>query len=264
MRIMEGSSPSDFPTRGKQVSASIPEDWKLPESLLMQLGVLSGRQKCLNDEGHLCLVMHEPPSGEGSTRQRVLAWLAPEGETWKFSSSKRIAPSFDTLLSAYEQHVDELEDTIDELEDPSLESLHSFLRSLAPLSRSLKNLSVVLDQAVVHCDDQRSLLESAEKAHALIRQCELMQFELQNDLQLRTHLNLEAQSRHQEEIAAAGRRLNLVVATFLPLTAVASVFGMNLLSGYEELPQPFFWLIVLGAVAAGFGLSRFVSKGKNR
>jgi hypothetical protein len=54
------------------------------------------------------------------------------------------------------------------------------------------------------------------------------------------------------EAAEAAQRLNLLVALFLPLTAVASVFGMNLPSGLESAAAPLLvWFVLVAEVVVG-------------
>ena len=61
----------------------------------------------------------------------------------------------------------------------------------------------------------------------------------------------EDEARHSLSLASASHRLNVLAAIFLPITALASVFGMSLNSGlqgpYEVVA---FWCIV----AVGFML----------
>lgn len=55
-----------------------------------------------------------------------------------------------------------------------------------------------------------------------------------------------------------------MAAVFLPLTAVASVFGMNLRSGLEESPAWIFWLVLVGGIAAGLFVSEILTAVKLR
>ena len=50
----------------------------------------------------------------------------------------------------------------------------------------------------------------------------------------------------------AMERLALIAAVLLPVTAIASIYGMNLIVGERtDLPQPAIVLAVMGAVVAG-------------
>jgi Mg2+ and Co2+ transporter CorA len=50
----------------------------------------------------------------------------------------------------------------------------------------------------------------------------------------------------------AGHRLNLITATFLPITALGTVLGMNLVHGLEAWHQPYtFWIVAAVAIVVG-------------
>ena len=71
----------------------------------------------------------------------------------------------------------------------------------------------------------------------------------------------EEQAQSAEQVARAGHRLNILAAMFFPLTALASVFGMNIPHGLEASPHwvsyammgagLFLGLIMLGYVIGG-------------
>ena len=44
--------------------------------------------------------------------------------------------------------------------------------------------------------------------------------------------------------------LNILAATFLPVATISSVFGMNLASGFENMPI-LFWLVLLSSIGVG-------------
>jgi Mg2+ and Co2+ transporter CorA len=48
-----------------------------------------------------------------------------------------------------------------------------------------------------------------------------------------------------------GHRLNILAAIFFPLTAIASLFGMNLRSGLEASPTWVFWVVFLAGIVVG-------------
>ena len=52
-------------------------------------------------------------------------------------------------------------------------------------------------------------------------------------------------------------RLNLLAALFFPLTALASVFGMNLAHGFDRNAPAVFWIIFVACVGLGFAIKRW-------
>ncbi|MCL4785784.1 MAG: hypothetical protein KJ070_03170, partial [Verrucomicrobia bacterium] len=63
----------------------------------------------------------------------------------------------------------------------------------------------------------------------------------------------EAQAQSGKEALRASHRLNILAALFFPLTAIASLFGMNLAHGFSEQAPVIFWLVF--AVGAGLGFA---------
>jgi Mg2+ and Co2+ transporter CorA len=61
----------------------------------------------------------------------------------------------------------------------------------------------------------------------------------------------------------AGHRLNFLAAIFLPLTAVASVFGMSLPSGLENSPTWVFWSVLLFGLLLGIVIRGLLLSGNN-
>ena len=51
----------------------------------------------------------------------------------------------------------------------------------------------------------------------------------------------------------------MLVALFLPLTAFASVFGMNLPSGLESSSSALFWVVLFGGLTLGLVLRMSLS-----
>jgi len=60
----------------------------------------------------------------------------------------------------------------------------------------------------------------------------------------------------------SGHRLNILAAVFLPLTAIAALFGMNLNSGIDGSSTFTFWLVSVGAIALGSLVRRWVVTGR--
>lgn len=54
------------------------------------------------------------------------------------------------------------------------------------------------------------------------------------------------------------RKLNLLMATFLPVTALTSAFGMNLTSGFEFTSSWPFWAVLAFGVVLGLWVRRSI------
>ena len=44
----------------------VPKSWELPESIRKRLGDDAGRQRLMDEEGHLLMILHQPPEPEES------------------------------------------------------------------------------------------------------------------------------------------------------------------------------------------------------
>ncbi len=61
----------------------IPKTWELPDSIRKRLGVTVGKQRLMNEDGHLLLLLHQVPRAEDDeVRSAVVIWRNPTGE-WK-------------------------------------------------------------------------------------------------------------------------------------------------------------------------------------
>ena len=49
----------------------LPYDWDVPEVFRKRLGEGAGRQRCMTADGHLLLVLHQPPTPGVSTDVRL-------------------------------------------------------------------------------------------------------------------------------------------------------------------------------------------------
>jgi Mg2+ and Co2+ transporter CorA len=68
----------------------------------------------------------------------------------------------------------------------------------------------------------------------------------------------EEQARLSKEAVRASHRLNILAALFFPLTAIASIFGMQLWHGLDERSPAMFWIIFAVGAALGFGMKSWV------
>src|SRR5258705_279200 len=58
----------------------LPPDWQLPATFVQRLGDNAGRQRAMSADGHLLLVLHEPPAAGAPERTGRAFWRDPAGE----------------------------------------------------------------------------------------------------------------------------------------------------------------------------------------
>jgi len=62
-------------------------------------------------------------------------------------------------------------------------------------------------------------------------------------------------------VSEAGHRLNLIAATFLPISALGSLLGMQLVSGFETAYAPWaFWSVAGVALVLGLAVRASLPK----
>jgi Mg2+ and Co2+ transporter CorA len=64
--------------------------------------------------------------------------------------------------------------------------------------------------------------------------------------------NAEDNVESSKHVVESGHRLNLIAAMFLPITALGSLLGMNLIHGFETWQKPYaFWIVAAAAFVLG-------------
>jgi hypothetical protein len=180
------------------MSNVIPHNWEVPQVFRGRFGTHAGRQRVMNADGHLLLILHQVPGHkDGTDRGAMLYWRKPDG-TWRSTGSGA------TTIGALRAHVEEFAVAVDALEARA-----------ATAKRASDWFALVHDSAPL----------------------------------LRVARGFSASTQHVSE---AGHRLNLIAATFLPISALGSLLGMNLVHGFEKSYSPWaFWGVAIAAFLIG-------------
>ncbi len=222
----------------------LPSAWTLPQRIRDRLGETAGRQRAMEAEGHLLLVLHQPPSAADPERIGRYFWRDPTG-AWKSNACG-------AGIQGLKSHVDEFANKIDKLEDAlqvatSAASFYGILRELTPLARTTRHLHAALQHGRELCPADRDLIALRDRAGELERAAELAQQDAQASLDFQVAYHQELESQRSYEMAVATHRLNLLVALFFPIATLSSIFGMNMAHGFENAPAPATFYVVLGA-----------------
>ncbi len=238
----------------------IPAGWKVPDIFRQRLGSRAGRQRVMEAEGHLLLVLHAPPQPDEDNRTARIFWRSPDGK-WQPTGLRSSATALDELLAEYKQALDQL----DSAEDLAKNARDYFevLRQLNPLVRTLANVYNVLQEARQACQEARELIHARDTAYALSRRAELLHKESQHGLDFEVARQAERQAESSHKMAESAHRLNILVAFFFPLATIAGIFGMNLSHGLEgwnaaEAPWPLISVVAI-ALVLGSVLTLFVT-----
>ena len=234
----------------------IPPTWTLPEAMKARLGENTyGRQRAIVEEGHLLLVLHQPPAADESRREGVLFWRNPAGG-WQWSrGGSGLGP-----LKRHVQGYGELEAKLShEYETtPSLRSLFDLMEALTPLTHAAHNMHWALQAAREAFKTDRFLIEMRDLAYEVDRNFSLLMKDVKHAVQCRTAREAEEQAHIGREAVRASHRLNRLVALFLPLTAIASIFSMQLRHGLNQNDPKIFYIVLILGVSLGFGVKSWV------
>jgi len=229
----------------------IPHNWEVPAVFRERFGTRAGRQRVMHADGHLLIVLHDVPDpGEPDVRNARLFWRKPDG-TWKSSGSGA------TNIAALRAHVETFDAATDVLEaqvDKAVRAKDWFdvLHVAAPLLRSTRNMSKALQEARDLVKGDRELIAVRDQAQEIERTAELIHGHARDGLDFTVAKNAEDNAHNTAHVIESGHRLNLITAMFLPITALGSLLGMNLVHGFETWKQPWaFWVVAVASFLLG-------------
>ena len=226
----------------------LPNDWKVPQVFRDRLGNKVGRQRAMFADGHLLLVLHAPPAPDERHRQGRFFWRSPEG-AWKSSSLGDGAKALDKHLEQYLHEIQRLENAEDRAQ--TADDYFPILQAIAPLRRSAGNMHDTLQEAREAVGDDRDLIVYRDHAYIIERSIELLQTDTKNGLYCVVARRSEEDAENSRRMAAAAHRLNVMAAIFFPIATLATIFGMNLRSGLEEVGPVLFWVVLFAGVLVG-------------
>ena len=232
------------------MSPILPGTWKVPDVFHSRLGEQAGRQRMMSAEGHLLLILHKIPQPGNPEREPMLFWRDP-GAVWKSTGSGAGLAELRGLLEEFARHVDRLEHRMQEA--PNSKTYFDILQTTGPLLRTVRNMQTTLQQAREAVPADRNILVARDQAGELERAVELLHADAKNGLEYMVARQTEEQAENSEQLLKAGHRLNMLIALFLPLTAIASAFGMNMRHGMEAITSPLlFWGVLALGLFLGF------------
>ncbi len=227
----------------------VPESWAVPAQIRDRFGDSGGRQRAMIADGHLVLVLHEPPGQNDRQRKARLLWRDPSG-AWAWTADGNTSNLLKRHLASFTEKLEQLET---KLQDASTAADYfNLLQVAAPLHRTSRNLHVALQSAREAVPDDYDIIVSRDAASDIERAFELLHMDAKNGLDFMVAQKAELQSQRGHEMAVSAHRLNVLAALFFPVTAMSSIFGMNFASGLEPVAGPWlFWLILVAGFISG-------------
>jgi len=235
----------------------LPLEWEVPETIRARVGArTAGRQRAIEAEGHLLLVLHRAPGPDEHERRAAFFWRDPAG-LWRSSPEPGGLSALRAHLREYGAAEDRLE--VRQRRATSARDWFGVLQEVAPLRRATRHTHAALQRAREAASDDRDLIELRDEAGGVERSMEIFYLDARNALDFQLASSAEEQARIGEESLRTGHRLNILAALFFPLTALSSVFGMNLPLGTEGAPVWVTAMVVASGIALGFAMLWWVT-----
>jgi hypothetical protein len=215
-------------------SKLLPSVWQIPDYFHGRVGDRPGRQRAMVHEGHLLLILHDPPRPGLRTRQPHLFYRKPDG-SWHSTADGNGLAALTKHLERFEGLIESLD--VREDQATSADDYFGLVEEMLPLKRTAANLHATLDEARKSLPAVRELINLRDQAYDIARSADLLYEAIQAGADLAQTRHAEAQAEHSRSMAVSAHRLNLLVAFFFPLATLAAVFGMNLNVGLEDHPH---------------------------
>jgi hypothetical protein len=240
----------------------VPIDWQLPTAVARRLGERSGRQRAMSADGHLLLVLHEPPVPGSSQRAGRLFWRDPKGN-WRSSSHGQGVQSLFGHLAEHAERVERLEKDLEGAD--SADDYYALLRATAPLHRTARNLHATLQQARELVPDDADLINARDQSGDIERALDLIHSDAIHGLDFTIAKHVEDQAEATYQMSVAGYRLNLLAAAFFPVATIGTIFGMNLSHGLEGPNYTgVFWVLLIFGLISGIMLTMLIARKPTR
>lgn len=226
----------------------LPTNWDVPQHLKLRLGIGPGRQRAMEHEGHLLLVLHDVPQRRTYDREAQLFWRNPEGQ-WRSTLAVSGKAAVEVHLDKFAGAIDRLSESFEEGVDS--EDFFDILGALGPIRRTLRNTHASLQEAREKLTGERLLIDWRDRAYELVRRAELLYNDAQTALDFETAQQAEIQAEASRQRAVSAHRLNILVAFFFPIATLSSILSMNLSHGLEQWEPPRAPWVLLAVLITG-------------
>ena len=220
----------------------IPKTWDLPASIRKRLGESVGKQRLMNEDGHMLLLLHQAPKAEDDeVRAAMVIWRNPMGE-WKSAPFGGGLTGLEAHLTTYRSAIHELDEQVESAK--TARQYFEVMRRMHPLQRSTRSMLEVVQATRQALPDDTRVINMRDQAVDLERGIELIAADAKAGMDFTLAESASQQALSAEVANQEARRLNRLAAFFLPLATLVAVFGMN--PPETIYRNPGFWM-VLGA-----------------
>ncbi len=235
------------------MNTRLPEKWLIPESLRKRFGTKGiGKQRAMAADGHLLLILHK--LNDNLENEAVIFWRNPQGE-WQDSLRGKSIYNLRSLITRFMEKEEELSRSYDKAATP--EDYFDLLEILVPMVRTAKNMANTMQQAR-ELQGGPEIIDLRDMTQELAQDLEILYLDTKNAMDFTVAKRAEEQARYALRTARSTDKLNILVALFLPITAMSGIFGMNMKNGLEEMPVVFFWLMMFASFFLGLGIKSWL------
>lgn len=201
------------------------------------------------------------PRAEVTERNARLFWRKPDG-TWKATGSGA------TNIAALRAHVEDYGKAEDEMEARAAAATKAsdwfeLIHDTAPLLRASRGMHAALQEARELAKTDTQIISLRDTAQDIERTLDLIHNHAKSGLDYAIAKGTEEAAKNSEHVIQSSHRLNLIAATFLPITALGSLFGMQLEHGLEKEHAPYvFWGVAIAAFLLGLIVRGSLPKAK--
>lgn len=223
------------------------------------MGPEPGRQRLMDEEGHLLLILHQvPQASDDEVRTAVLFWRQPDG-TWKSTPQPGGLSALEEHLKAYREKIHALDHAVESATNPT--NYFEVMQEVQPILRSTRHLLNVLQGARQARKDESALIGLRDTAAVLERAIELVAGDAKAGMDFTLAQSAQEQSLAAHRSNVEARRLNRLVAFFFPLATLVSFFSME--NPGRVLQSGDSWVVVLAGVLFGALVLFVVTRGKS-
>ncbi len=244
-----------------QKPSYIPDHWNLPDAILRRLGETVGKQRLLDVEGHLLLLLHQVPREEDDeVRSAMVVWRDAAGD-WKSAPGAGGLAGLESLLSSYRTTIHDLDEAVESAK--SAREYFGVMRKMHPLQRATRNMFETIQSVRQALPDDTRIINARDQAADLERAIELVAADAKAGMDFTLAESANQQAISSEVANQEARRLNRMAAFFFPLATLVAVFGMN---PPENICQSSgFWAVLAAGIVLGFVVNGLVSlKGRRK
>ncbi|MEY3897984.1 MAG: hypothetical protein RLZZ214_3505 [Verrucomicrobiota bacterium] len=240
--------PGKCAARGMGKADYIPKTWILPEAITKRLGATVGKQRLMNEDGHLLLLLHQVPRVEDNeVRTAAVVWRNPAGE-WKSAPTGGGLGGLEAHVAAYRTAIHGLDDAVDGAK--SALDYFKVMRLAHPLQRSTRSLFEVIQATRQALPDDPRIINLRDQTADAERAIELVAADAKSGMDFTVAESASQQAASAEAANQEARRLNRLVAFFLPLATLVAIFGMN--PPETVYRDNGFWVVVAAGLIMGF------------